>query len=59
MDEKEKYVLKFIYMILTDKRNQNRYCTTMFGNLDEDKVVGLGDCINYLENKYQELVGEE
>lgn len=57
--EKEKYILKFIYRILTDNRNQNRYCTTMLGNLDEDKVVRLGDCINYLENKYQELVGEE
>lgn len=57
--EKEKYILKFIYRILTDNRNQNRYCTTMLGNLDEDKVVRIGDCINYLENKYQELVGEE
>lgn len=49
--EKEKYILKFIYRILTDKRNQNRYCTTMFGNLDEDKVVRLGDCIKYLEDQ--------
>ncbi len=57
--EKEKYILKFIYRILTDSRNQNRYCTTMFGNLDEDKVVSLGDCISYLGNKYQELFGEE
>lgn len=37
--EKEKYILKFIYKILTDSRNQNRYCTTMLENLDEDKVV--------------------
>lgn len=57
--EKEKLILRFIYKILSDNRNQNRYCTTMFGNLDEDKVVRLGDCINYLENKYQELVGGE
>lgn len=57
--EKEKYILKFMYRILTDSRNQNRYCTTMFGNLDEDKTVRLGDCIRYLENKYQELFGEE
>ena len=57
--EKEKYILKFMYIILTDSRNQDRYCTTMFGNLNEDKVVRLGDCINYLKNKYQELVGEE
>lgn len=57
--EKEKLILRFIYIILSDNRNQNRYCTTMFGNLDEDKVVRLGDCIYYLENKYQELVGEE
>ena len=26
--EKEKYILKFMYRILTDSRNQNRYCTT-------------------------------
>ena len=57
--EKEKYILKFIYRILTDKRNQNRYCTTMFGNLDEDKVVRLGDCIKYLEDQYKKIVGEE
>lgn len=57
--EKEKLILRFIYIILSDNRNQNRYCTTMFGNLDEDKVVRLGNCIHYLENKYQELVGEE
>lgn len=56
MDEKEKYVLKFIYMILTDKRNQNRYCSTVLGNMEENKIVGLGDCMEYLENKYQELV---
>ena len=35
--EKEKYILKFMYRILTDTRNQNRYCTTMFGNLDKIK----------------------
>lgn len=43
--EKEKYILKFIYRILTDSRNQNRYCTTMFGNLDEeivDEIIQLG-----------------
>lgn len=53
--EKEKYILKFIYVILTDKRNQNRYLTTMFGNIEENKIVRLGDCISYLENRYQEL----
>ncbi len=57
--EKEKYILKFIYKILTDDRNQNRYCTTMFGNFIENKLVSLGDCTSYLENKYQELVGKE
>ena len=57
--EKEKYILKFIYRILTDDRNQNRYCTTMFGNFIENKLVSLGDCTSYLENKYQELVGKE
>ena len=57
--EKEKYILKFIYRILIDSRNQNRFCTTMFGNLDENKIVRLGDFISYLENKYQELFGEE
>ncbi|MFR2207182.1 MAG: hypothetical protein ACLS59_06555 [Clostridia bacterium] len=57
--EKEKYILKFMYRILTDSRNQNRYCTTMFGNFVENKLVSLGDCISYLENKYQELFGEE
>lgn len=57
--EKEKYILKFIYRILTDDRNQNRYCTTMFGDFIENKLVSLGDCTSYLENKYQELVGEE
>lgn len=57
--EKEKYILKFMYRILTDSRNQNRYCTTMFGNFVENKLVSLGDCISYLENKIQELSGEE
>ena len=57
--EKEKYILKFIYRILIDKRNQNRFCTTMYGNLKEDKVVRLSDCTDYLANKYQELFGEE
>lgn len=55
--EKEKYILEFIYRILTDDRNQNRYCTTMFGNFIENKLVSLGDCTSYLENKYQELLG--
>lgn len=58
-NEKEKYILKFMYRILTDSRNQNRYCTTMFGNFVENKLVSLGDCISYLKNKYQELFGEE
>ena len=57
--EKEKYILKFMYRILTDSRNQNRYCTTMFANFVENKLVSLGDCISYLKNKYQELFGEE
>ena len=57
--EKEKYILKFIYRILTDSRNQNRYCTTRYGNFVENKTISLGDCISYLENKYQELFGEE
>lgn len=57
--EKEKYILKFMYRILTDSRNQNRYCTTMFGNFVENKLVSLEDCISYLENKIQELSGEE
>lgn len=57
--EKEKYILKFMYRILTDSRNQNRYCTTMFENFVKNKLVSLGDCISYLENKYQELFGEE
>ena len=57
--EKEKYILKFMYRILTDSRNQNKYCTTMFGNLNENKIVRLEDCISYLENKYQELLRKE
>ena len=57
--EKEKYIIKFIYRILTDNRNQNRYCTTSYGNLVENKIVSLGDCISYLENKYLDLESEE
>lgn len=57
--EKEKYILNFIYTILNDKRNQNRYCTTMFGKLDENKFVRLADCISYLENNYKELLRKE
>lgn len=57
--EKEKYILNFIYTILNDKRNQNRYCTTIFGKLDENKFVRLADCISYLENKYKELLRKE
>ena len=45
--------------ILTDSRNQNRYCTTMYGNLVENKTVNLGDCMSYLENKYLDLESEE
>ena len=58
-NEKEKYILSFIYKVLTDDRNQNRYCTTMVGNIDFTKFVRLGDCISYIENKYLELESEE
>ncbi len=53
--EKEKYILKFMYMVLTDKRNQNRYSGTAMGNMEKNKMVRLSDCINYLEEKYEKL----
>lgn len=54
MDEKEIDILKFIYIILTDNRNQNRYCTTVFGNLNKDRTIRLDDCLSYIENKLLE-----
>lgn len=57
--EKEKYILGFMHSILTDERNQNKYCMTMFGNFDENKMITLSDCISYLENKYQKLCKKE
>lgn len=58
-EEKEIKIISFIYRILTDKRNQNRYCSTMYGNIEEDKIIRLNDCIEYLEKKYKELVTNE
>lgn len=58
-EEKEKDILKFMYMVLTDKRNQSRYCTTILGNIEENKTVRLADCTNYLEEKYKEISEKE
>jgi len=52
--EKEKKILGFIYRILTDKRNQNRYFSAMYGDIIEGKIVRLGDCLKYLEDKLVE-----
>ena len=61
MNEKEKeiYILKFMYMVLTDKRNQNRYCSTIVGRMEENKTIRLADCTNYLEEKYKEISEKE
>lgn len=58
-EEKEIKIISFIYTILTDKSNQNRYCSTMYGNIEEGKIIRLNDCIEYLEKKYKELVTNE
>ena len=48
---KEELVLGFIFNILTSNRVMNRYECSMYGNIDKDETVRLGDCINYVALK--------
>ena len=48
---KEELVLGFIFNILTSNRVMNRYECGMYGNIDKDETVRLGDCINYVALK--------
>lgn len=54
-EEKEKTILLFIYRILNDQKVLNRFGSTRYGNIFENRIVTLGDCIKYLENKFDEL----
>lgn len=56
--EKEIYILKFIYNVLTDDRNANRYAGTRVGDITTDKNIGLSDCINYIEHQFAKAVEE-
>lgn len=56
-EEKELLILKFIYLILNKSRN--RYSNTMFGNIPDNKIIYLTDCIKYIENKYNNLVEDK
>ena len=54
---KELRILNFIYRVLNDKRNTNRYWSTRVGNIDEyDKMITYSDCIKYIEEKYKNIV---
>ena len=48
---KEELVLGFIFNILTSNRVMNRYECSMYGNIDKDETVRIGDCINYIALK--------
>ena len=54
-DEKERLVLGFIFSILTSNTVMNRYSSTRYGNIIEDKDISLKECINYMGKKIMEF----
>lgn len=53
-NEKEKLVLGFIFNILTSNTVMNRYTSSRYGNIMENKTVTIKECINYT---YKKLIG--
>ena len=45
---KEELVLGFIFNILTNNTVMNKWCWSMYGNIEKDETVRLADCINYI-----------
>lgn len=54
-DEKEELVLNFIFNILTSNTVMNRYCSTRYGNITENKDISIKECINYVAKKIIEF----
>ena len=54
-NEKERLVLDFIFNILTSNTVMNRYGSTRYGNIIEDKDISLKECINYMGKKIMEF----
>lgn len=54
-NEKERLVLGFIFSILTSNTVMNRYSSTRYGNIMEDKDISLKECINYIGKKLIEF----
>ena len=50
-NEKEELVLNFIFNILTSNTVMNRYCSTRYGNIIENKDISIKECINYVAKK--------
>lgn len=53
-NEKEELVLGFIFNILTSNTVMNRYTSSRYGNIMENKTVTIKECINYT---YKKLIG--
>lgn len=50
-NEKESLVLGFIFNILTSNTVMNKYCSTRYGNIIENKDISIKECINYIGKK--------
>lgn len=48
---KEELVLGFIFNILTNNTVMNKWCWSMYGNIEKNETVRLTDCINYIGYK--------
>ena len=47
-EEKRKMIYRFIYNILTSNIVMNRYDCSIYGNIVENKTIGLYECINFI-----------
>lgn len=54
-NEKEILVLGFIFNIITSNVVMNRYCSTRYGNIMENKDISIKECINYIGKKLREI----
>lgn len=57
-NEKERLVLDFIFNILTSNTVLNRYEFTRYGNIMENKDIGITECINYICKKWRSNTNE-
>ena len=55
-ERKEELVLDFIFNILASNVVSNRYCYTMYGNLEKGETIRLADCINYVGRKIRKEI---